>query len=225
MVRAQPGPAAAASSSAWVRSASSRCACPASPGTLAWPTQPGRTFADELAGRVRVIAGPRPAAHPLTPRRWPREAGEHLAPAARRGAGLRRGRRPRRRLGARARRAHGRRRDPPALRRRDRRRAQRDAPAVRRRLDRLRAHPARARPHVPGHRLAADARHARARRAAPRRAPRAPVGARGALRGGGRARSASSTTSSAAAAPPSWTASWRRRAPTCAPRPSSSASG
>jgi glutamyl-tRNA(Gln) amidotransferase subunit E len=26
-------------------------------GTLAWPTQPGRTFADELRGRVRVIAG------------------------------------------------------------------------------------------------------------------------------------------------------------------------
>jgi glutamyl-tRNA(Gln) amidotransferase subunit E len=26
-------------------------------GTLAWPTQPGRTFAHELAGRVRVIAG------------------------------------------------------------------------------------------------------------------------------------------------------------------------
>jgi glutamyl-tRNA(Gln) amidotransferase subunit E len=26
-------------------------------GTLAWPTQPGKTFADELRGRVRVIAG------------------------------------------------------------------------------------------------------------------------------------------------------------------------
>ncbi|MBM4062615.1 MAG: Glu-tRNA(Gln) amidotransferase subunit GatE [Planctomycetes bacterium] len=26
-------------------------------GTLGWPTQPARTFADELAGRVRVIAG------------------------------------------------------------------------------------------------------------------------------------------------------------------------
>jgi glutamyl-tRNA(Gln) amidotransferase subunit E len=26
-------------------------------GTLSWPTQPGRTFAHELAGRVRVIAG------------------------------------------------------------------------------------------------------------------------------------------------------------------------
>jgi glutamyl-tRNA(Gln) amidotransferase subunit E len=26
-------------------------------GTLVWPTQPGRTFADELKGRVRVIAG------------------------------------------------------------------------------------------------------------------------------------------------------------------------
>jgi glutamyl-tRNA(Gln) amidotransferase subunit E len=26
-------------------------------GTLAWPTQPGKTFAHELAGRVRVIAG------------------------------------------------------------------------------------------------------------------------------------------------------------------------
>jgi glutamyl-tRNA(Gln) amidotransferase subunit E len=26
-------------------------------GTLAWPTQPGRVFADELRGRVRVIAG------------------------------------------------------------------------------------------------------------------------------------------------------------------------
>jgi glutamyl-tRNA(Gln) amidotransferase subunit E len=26
-------------------------------GTLSWPTQPGRTFADELRGRVRVIAG------------------------------------------------------------------------------------------------------------------------------------------------------------------------
>jgi Glu-tRNA(Gln) amidotransferase subunit E-like FAD-binding protein len=26
-------------------------------GTLRWPTQPGRTFADELRGRVRVIAG------------------------------------------------------------------------------------------------------------------------------------------------------------------------
>jgi glutamyl-tRNA(Gln) amidotransferase subunit E len=30
---------------------------PALGGTLSWPTQPGRTFAHELAGRVRVIAG------------------------------------------------------------------------------------------------------------------------------------------------------------------------
>ena len=42
-------------------------------------------------------------------------------------------------------------------------------------------------PHVPGHRQPAVARHPRARRAAARGALAAPVGTRGALRGGGRA--------------------------------------
>ena len=193
-------------------------------GTLGWPTQPGRTFADELAGRVRVIAGLDQPPILFHSEGWPREAGEHLA-RLRATAGCEERGRPRPRLGARARRAHGGGRDPPALRGRDRRRPQRDAAALRRRLDRLRADPAGARPHVPGHRLAAHAGHARARRAAPRLAPRAPLGARGALPGGGRAPRASPTTSSAAAARHSWTGWWPRPAPTCAPRPSSSASG
>ncbi len=48
-------------------------------GTLAWPTQSGRTFADELAGRVRVIAGLDQAPILFHSEAWPREAGEDLA--------------------------------------------------------------------------------------------------------------------------------------------------
>jgi glutamyl-tRNA(Gln) amidotransferase subunit E len=48
-------------------------------GTLAWPTQPGRTFAHELAGRVRVIAGLDQPPILFHSEAWPREAGEHLA--------------------------------------------------------------------------------------------------------------------------------------------------
>ena len=68
--------------------------------------------------------------------------------------------------------------DPPALRRRAGRRAQRDAPALRRRPHGLRAHPARPRPHVPRHRQPADARHPRARGAPGPALPEAPWGAK-----------------------------------------------
>jgi glutamyl-tRNA(Gln) amidotransferase subunit E len=47
-------------------------------GTLAWPTQPGRTFADELRGRVRVIAGLDQAPILFHSETWPKEAGEDL---------------------------------------------------------------------------------------------------------------------------------------------------
>jgi len=40
-------------------------------GTLSWPTQPGRTFADELRGRVRVIAGLDQAPILLHSEDWP----------------------------------------------------------------------------------------------------------------------------------------------------------
>ncbi len=48
-------------------------------GTLAWPTQSGRTFADELAGRVRVVAGLDQPPILFHSEAWPREAGEDLA--------------------------------------------------------------------------------------------------------------------------------------------------
>ncbi len=48
-------------------------------GTLAWPTQPGRIFAHELAGRVRVIAGLDQPPILFHSEAWPRDAGEHLA--------------------------------------------------------------------------------------------------------------------------------------------------
>jgi glutamyl-tRNA(Gln) amidotransferase subunit E len=48
-------------------------------GTLGWPTQPGRTFGDELAGRVRVIAGLDQPPILFHSEGWPREAGEDLA--------------------------------------------------------------------------------------------------------------------------------------------------
>lgn len=48
-------------------------------GTLGWPTQPGRTFAHELAGRVRVVAGLDQAPILFSSEGWPREAGEDLA--------------------------------------------------------------------------------------------------------------------------------------------------
>jgi glutamyl-tRNA(Gln) amidotransferase subunit E len=48
-------------------------------GTLAWPTQPGRTFADELRGRVRVIAGLDQPPILFDSEAWPRDAGEDLA--------------------------------------------------------------------------------------------------------------------------------------------------
>jgi glutamyl-tRNA(Gln) amidotransferase subunit E len=47
-------------------------------GTLAWPTQPGRTFADELRGRVRVIAGLDQPPLLFHSEGWPKEAGEDL---------------------------------------------------------------------------------------------------------------------------------------------------
>jgi glutamyl-tRNA(Gln) amidotransferase subunit E len=48
-------------------------------GTLAWPTQPGRSFADELRGRVRVIAGLDQPPILYDSEAWPREAGGDLA--------------------------------------------------------------------------------------------------------------------------------------------------
>jgi glutamyl-tRNA(Gln) amidotransferase subunit E len=47
-------------------------------GTLAWPTQPGRTFADELKGRVRVIAGLDQQPILLHSEDWPRDAANEL---------------------------------------------------------------------------------------------------------------------------------------------------
>jgi glutamyl-tRNA(Gln) amidotransferase subunit E len=47
-------------------------------GTLAWPTQPGRTFADELRGRVRVIAGLDQPPVLFDSDAWPKEAAEEL---------------------------------------------------------------------------------------------------------------------------------------------------
>ncbi len=193
-------------------------------GTLAWPTQPGRTFADELPGPRARHRRPRPAPDPLSLRGLAEGSGGGPRAAARRGP-VRGERRPRRRVGAGARRAHGRGRDPTALRGRDRRHPQRDAPAVR----------ATARPtssgscpgptgctRTPtrpprGSRASAStgsARRFRNGRGSARRAT-SPRGSR----------SRSSTTSSAAGEPRSWTGSSRRPAPTCAPRPSSSASG
>jgi glutamyl-tRNA(Gln) amidotransferase subunit E len=48
-------------------------------GTLAWPTQPGRTFADELRGRVRVIAGLDQPPILFHSEAWPEHAAEDLA--------------------------------------------------------------------------------------------------------------------------------------------------
>ena len=48
-------------------------------GTLAWPTQPGRTFADELRGRVRVIAGLDQPPILFDSEAWPKAASEELA--------------------------------------------------------------------------------------------------------------------------------------------------
>ena len=47
-------------------------------GTLAWPTQPGTTFADELRGRVRVIAGLDQRPILLHSEDWPAEAAPEL---------------------------------------------------------------------------------------------------------------------------------------------------
>ncbi len=47
-------------------------------GTLAWPTQPEKTFADELKGRVRVIAGLDQQPILLQSENWPREASDEL---------------------------------------------------------------------------------------------------------------------------------------------------
>jgi glutamyl-tRNA(Gln) amidotransferase subunit E len=43
-------------------------------GTLSWPTQPGRTFAHELAGRVRVVAGLDQPPVLFSSEDWPDEA-------------------------------------------------------------------------------------------------------------------------------------------------------
>jgi len=48
-------------------------------GTLSWPTQPGRTFAHELAGRVRVIAGLDQPPILFHSEDWPEEARDELA--------------------------------------------------------------------------------------------------------------------------------------------------
>jgi len=48
-------------------------------GTLSWPTQPGRTFAHELAGRVRVIAGLDQPPILLHSEDWPEAARDELA--------------------------------------------------------------------------------------------------------------------------------------------------
>ncbi len=47
-------------------------------GTLSWPTQPGRTFAHELAGRVRVVAGLVHAPILLHSEDWPPEGRDDL---------------------------------------------------------------------------------------------------------------------------------------------------
>jgi glutamyl-tRNA(Gln) amidotransferase subunit E len=47
-------------------------------GTLAWPTQPGKAFADELKGRVRVIAGLDQQPILLHSEDWPTSAGHEL---------------------------------------------------------------------------------------------------------------------------------------------------
>jgi glutamyl-tRNA(Gln) amidotransferase subunit E len=47
-------------------------------GTLGWPTQPGRTFADELRGRIRVIAALDQPPILFHSEAWPKEAGEDL---------------------------------------------------------------------------------------------------------------------------------------------------
>jgi glutamyl-tRNA(Gln) amidotransferase subunit E len=47
-------------------------------GTLSWPTQPGRTFADELKGRVRVIAGLDQQPILFHSEDWPTEAADDL---------------------------------------------------------------------------------------------------------------------------------------------------
>jgi len=47
-------------------------------GTLAWPTQPHKTFADELRGRVRVIAGLDQQPILLHSEDWPRESADEL---------------------------------------------------------------------------------------------------------------------------------------------------
>ncbi len=47
-------------------------------GTLGWPTQPGRTFAHELAGRIRVIAGLDQAPILLHSEAWPENARQEL---------------------------------------------------------------------------------------------------------------------------------------------------
>jgi glutamyl-tRNA(Gln) amidotransferase subunit E len=57
-------------------------------GTLAWPTQPGRTFAHELAGRVRVIAGLDQPPILFHSEGWPKDAqSEFLALRAAAGCG------------------------------------------------------------------------------------------------------------------------------------------
>ena len=47
-------------------------------GTLSWPTQPDRTFADELRGRVKVIAGLDQKPILLHSEEWPLEAAHEL---------------------------------------------------------------------------------------------------------------------------------------------------
>ena len=93
-----------------------------------------------------------------------------------------------------------------------RRGAEGDAAGAGRRLHDLRAHPARARPHVPGHRFAADARHGGAGRGHQGPPQAGAMDAHRPLRRVARARGDDGTSSSAAAAPTSWMPSSRRPA-------------
>jgi hypothetical protein len=132
-------------------------------GTLAWPTQPGRTFAHELPAGCGSSPASTSRRSCSTPRSGPTGRGGG-ARAAARGARLRPDGRPRRGVGAGGDTVTAARRSACATST-PRRRPERDPPALRGRLDRLRADPARARPHVPGHRQPAHAGHPRAGRA------------------------------------------------------------
>ena len=157
-------------------------------GTLSWPTQPDCIFAHELAGRIRVIAGLDQRPILLHCEKWPdyhrslqelRKVRAHLNCNPEDGIVL----------------VWGPDEDTVTAANEVRLRyidAINGIPNETRQpfadgMHRLRADPAGARPHVPGHRQPASARDARARRAAAGGLSPQPVGARGAIRGGRRA--------------------------------------